>query len=407
MFNTVTIIGVGLIGSSLSRALLERGVAKKVIGCSRKKETLDEAIALEAISEGRIDIVSAADESDLVVIATPLSTYESIAKKLSESNNKKLIITDAGSVKNLPTQHILNHLNKDQKPHFVPGHPIAGTEKSGPSAGFASLYENRSVLLTPHKTTDESATEKVRAMWEEVGANVRTLDMKRHDKIYAETSHAVQFACSAYGLLLQDAWDNYGQDIKSNVSPNVLGFTRLMGSDPVMWRDIFLTNQDELNNALEAMLVHLRAYMDKLSSAEITAVEKQLEYATERRRELQQYSLKQITYASMLKWPDNPYLSALLVQIPEIICASLVSIITDEEVTYLAGAGFFDTTSILLCDNRQNMESLIFGRDYLIRLIQMYIGCFERMHKAVETPSDMEALLKQSQEMYTLIREDA
>jgi prephenate dehydrogenase len=267
MINNLCVIGTGLIGGSLCLALKEAGAVNKVIGAGRSEETLLKAQQLDIIDAYETDISNAVQDADMVFVSVPLGAMETVFEKIAEglkrADNQQAIITDAGSSKQ-QVQQLAEKVFAENADRFVAGHPIAGTENSGPAAAFADLYKNRRVILTPTDKTDAAAVDKVTELWQAVGAAVETMDAEHHDKVLAATSHLPHVL--AFGLVhcLENMDDI--EDVFRFAAGGFRDVTRIASSDPTMWRDICLNNQqpildmmkrykdelDMLYNALEA-----------------------------------------------------------------------------------------------------------------------------------------------------------
>ncbi len=265
--NNLCVIGTGLIGGSLCLALKEAGAVNNIIGAGRSEATLQKAQQLGIIDAYDLDISNAVKDADIVFVSVPLGAMESVFAQidagLKRAANKSAIITDAGSSKR-QVQQIAEKVFADDSNRFVAGHPIAGTENSGPTAAFADLYKNRRVILTPTADTDAAAVKRVIELWQTVGAEVENMDAEHHDKVLAATSHLPHML--AFGLVhcLENMDDI--EDIFRFAAGGFRDVTRIASSDPVMWRDICLNNQqpildmmkrykdelDMLYNALEA-----------------------------------------------------------------------------------------------------------------------------------------------------------
>lgn len=217
-------------GASLAVAIRKKKIAKKILGFSRSSETIKKALRLGYIDEGVSSI--SAKSADLIIICTPLGTYESIGRVLKKFPNKKAIITDIGSVKEKPSEIIRNFL-------FVPAHPIAGSEKSGIDAALQNLYEGKKVIITPIKTTSTVATKKVESFWKDIGCNIEKLSPAKHDEIYAAVSHLPQLMIFAYAEMLG-----------RNKHKGKAEFFRLAASDKAMWRDIFSVNKKNISKCI-------------------------------------------------------------------------------------------------------------------------------------------------------------
>jgi len=272
LINNLCVIGTGLIGGSFCLALKEAGACEKIIGAGRSEETLKKAQQLKIIDSYDTDISKAVKHADLIFVSVPLGAmqvvFEKIAAGLKQAGNEKAIITDAGSskqqVQQLAEKIFADNSTGFNSSRFVAGHPIAGTENSGPGAAFADLYKKRRVILTPTKNTNRDAIKLVTELWQLVGADVETMDAEHHDKVLAATSHLPHML--AFGLVhcLENMDDI--EDIFRFAAGGFRDVTRIASSDPVMWRDICLNNQqpildmmkrykdelDMLYNALEA-----------------------------------------------------------------------------------------------------------------------------------------------------------
>ncbi len=242
LFDTVALIGVGLIGSSVARAIRRDHVAMRVVAGVRpgaSAETLKSLNIVDAVIE---DIPAAVKGADLVILCTPVGSYGEIAKAIAPQLKPGAIISDVGSVKQAVVDSVGPELPAGV--HFVPAHPVAGTEHSGPAAGFAELFDGRWCILTPANGTDKDAVAKVKAFWERCGSTVEIMDAKHHDLVLAITSHVPHLI--AYNIV------GTASDLEAVTNSEVIkysaggfrDFTRIAASDPTMWRDVFLTNKD-------------------------------------------------------------------------------------------------------------------------------------------------------------------
>lgn len=258
--DTVCIIGTGLIGGSLALAIRQAGFCKEIIGAGRTEATLIKAVELGVIDRYDTSISNAAQDADIVVVCVPLGAMHAVFEQISAAEIENTIITDAGSAK----QSVIDEAELvfgEKFRNFVPGHPIAGTEQSGVGAAFPELYQNRRVILTPTENTSVDALEKVRAMWQSAGAEVETMSAEHHDLVLAGTSHLPHLL--AFGLV--DCLNNLEDvdEIFRFAAGGFRDFTRIASSDPVMWRDICLSNRDEV-------MVMMRRYsveMEKMYKA--------------------------------------------------------------------------------------------------------------------------------------------
>ncbi|HCX87371.1 MAG TPA: prephenate dehydrogenase/arogenate dehydrogenase family protein [Gammaproteobacteria bacterium] len=255
---TLAVIGVGLIGGSLAGALKKRESADSVIGCGRSTENLEAALERGLIDRYTKDPLAAVAEADLVLLATPVKALIDLFPALAEHLQPHAVITDAGSVKREIVDGARLALG-ERFARFVPGHPIAGRERSGPKAADADLFRDHWVVLTPTKETDQDALAAVRQMWETVDAKVRLMDPDLHDQVLGMTSHLPHAV--AYALVAQFADQQQIDDCSAMVAGGFLDMTRVASSDPVMWRDIFVHNGENTANLI-------REYREVLANLE-------------------------------------------------------------------------------------------------------------------------------------------
>lgn len=242
LFERVALIGIGLIGSSLARAMKLHGLVGHIAVSTRREETLKTAEDLDLGDSYTLDPAEAVKDADLVIICTPMGAYEGVSRAIHDTLKPGAIVSDVGSVKASAVRDIAPHLPDGV--HLVPGHPIAGTEHSGPEAGFAELFPDHWTILTPLADTAPDATQKVRELWERCGARVEIMTPNHHDQVLGITSHLPHLI--AYTIV--DTADQLQDDTKKEVikfsASGFRDFTRIAASDPVMWRDIFLNNRD-------------------------------------------------------------------------------------------------------------------------------------------------------------------
>lgn len=260
MIERLAVIGVGLIGGSLARALRANDAVGEVIGCGRSIEHLERAQALGVIDAYCQDPGKAVANADMVFIAVPLGAIAGVFARIQGQLAEQAVITDGGSVKGSVIADAVQVFGEIPS-WFVPGHPIAGTERSGVEASFPELYQNRRVILTPLAETDPQAIERVRAMWERVGSEVTEMSVAHHDEVLAATSHLPHML--AFGLV--DALTRLGSndEIFRYAAGGFRDFSRIASSSPEMWRDICLANSE----ALAAMLTRFGSEMTELSDA--------------------------------------------------------------------------------------------------------------------------------------------
>ena len=259
MFDKVTIIGIGLIGSSLARVIKREKLAKCLTAHDINKEYLEKAKALGIVDEACDDLRESAKEADLVVLATPVGVYEEITKTIAQVLKKGAIITDVGSVKSVALKSVEANIADDKEIVVVLGHPVAGTEKSGPEAGFAELFEGRWCILTPSiKSTDE-AVAKVSKMWEKANMKVDIMSAEHHDKVMAAVSHLPHLIAYSIVGTVSDLEGYEQKEIIKYSASGFRDFTRIAGSDPTMWRDIFLNNKETILELIQRFVEDLIA----------------------------------------------------------------------------------------------------------------------------------------------------
>jgi len=254
------IIGVGLIGGSLARALRKAGVVGEIVGSGRRSEHLQEAVDLGVIDRFDTDAAKAVQGADMVVVCVPLGAMEQVFRTILPALAADAVVTDAGSAKASVVNAARAGFGK-LPTWFVPGHPIAGTEKSGVAASFAELYQGRRVILTPLENTDPAATAKVQAMWEAAGAQVQCMGVEHHDDVLAATSHLPHVLVFQMVDTLARMSDE--DEIFRYAAGGFRDFTRIASSDPVMWRDICLAN----DRAVLKMLERFRSDLANLAEA--------------------------------------------------------------------------------------------------------------------------------------------
>ena len=249
MINRLAIIGIGLIGGSLSLALKQAGSVKHVVGFSRKVSTRSEAMSLGVIDSAVSSIADAIQNADIVVLAVPVGAIADTLISIAPYVKDNMIITDVGSVKSQIVDAAKLALG-DKFRQFVPGHPIAGTEKSGPAAAFAELYQKHRVVLTPTEQTDEVAIKKVRDMWKATGAEVSIMTAEHHDDVLAATSHLPHLLAFNLVDMLAEEGGNVAEVLRY-AAGGFRDFSRIASSDPEMWRDISLTNSTAILSLLK------------------------------------------------------------------------------------------------------------------------------------------------------------
>jgi cyclohexadieny/prephenate dehydrogenase len=242
MFNRLALIGLGLIGSSIAWAAKKQGLVGSVVGTARTPATRRTAQRLGFVDDAAATAAEAVKGADLVIICTPVGTYKQIAEEIAPHLAPGAILSDVGSVKQTVVRDVSPFLPAGVQ--FVPGHPIAGTEHSGPEAGFAELFEGRWCILTPVAGTDAKAVAKLRRFWERIGSKVDIMDAAHHDKVLAITSHLPHLIAYTIVGTATDLETHLKSEVIKFAASGFRDFTRIAASDPVMWRDIFLNNKD-------------------------------------------------------------------------------------------------------------------------------------------------------------------
>ncbi len=256
MINRLTIYGVGLIGGSLARALKAAGAVGEIVGYGRSVEPLQKALELGVIDRYETDAAEALQGSDVLLLGVPVGSMAAVLSELKPHLEPQTVITDVGSTKGSvvgAAEAVFGEL----PPRFIPGHPIAGTEKSGVEASFAELYQNRRVILTPEANSDAEALELVRWMWQQAGAEVIEMAVVHHDEVLAATSHLPHML--AFTLVDTLARLEEHDDVFRYAAGGFRDFTRIASSNPQMWHDICLNNRD-------ALLKMLGRFSEELSS---------------------------------------------------------------------------------------------------------------------------------------------
>lgn len=249
LFDTIAFIGIGLIGSSLARVVKRDGLARRIVACARSRETLDKVVELGLADHVTSDPAEAAAGADIIVICTPIGTNGAIAAAIAPVLKPGQIVTDVGSVKQAVIEAVVPHMPEGV--HFVPAHPIAGTEKSGPENGFDSLFEGRWCILTPLEDSDEAANEKVAELWRRAGSKIDRMDAKHHDWVLAMTSHLPTLIAFNIVGTVDDLESSTKQEVIKYSASGFRDFTRLAAQDPIMWRDVYLNNREAVLEMLQ------------------------------------------------------------------------------------------------------------------------------------------------------------
>ncbi|KQR75691.1 prephenate/arogenate dehydrogenase family protein [Rhizobium sp. Leaf341] len=260
LFDKVALIGIGLIGSSIAREIRDKGLATSVTISTRSPGTLARA---EVLGLGERYVLSpgeAVEDADLVIVSVPVGASGAVAQAIAPHLKAGAIVTDVGSTKSSVIAQMTPHL--PDTVHFIPGHPIAGTEYSGPDAGFVGLFRSRWCILTPPPGTDELAKARLRAFWEALGSDVEEMDPEHHDKVLAIVSHLPHII--AYNIVgtADDLETVTESEVIKYSASGFRDFTRLAASDPTMWRDVCLHNKDAILEMLSRFSEDL-AYLQR------------------------------------------------------------------------------------------------------------------------------------------------
>ena len=256
MFKKICIIGCGLIGSSIARAIKKKKLSNKIVSSNRSEITNKRVIKLNIVDDSSADIKKMVRESDLVIIATPLSSYKDVIFKIKNSLKNGAILTDVGSVKKKAISLIEKNIPKNIS--WISSHPIAGTEESGPDSGFADLFKNRWCILTPSNQTKDKDIKLLELFWKKIGSRVDIMDAKQHDYILSITSHIPHLI--AYNIVhtTLNVKKKKNRDIIKYSAGGLRDFTRIAASNPIMWRDIFIQNRENTSKMIDKFIENLK-----------------------------------------------------------------------------------------------------------------------------------------------------
>ncbi len=249
LFDKIALIGIGLIGGSIARDARKRGLARHIVAATRRAETAKKATELRLADHCGTDLAAAVKDADLVIVCTPVGACGSATEAIASSLKPGCIVSDVGSVK----QAVI----ADMKPHipagvqFVPAHPVAGTEYSGPEAALLDLFEGRNCILTPLPGVDTAAADKLEAFWKALGSEVNRMDPAHHDRILAITSHLPHLIAYTIVGTADDLGGHLNSEVLKDAAGGVRDFTRIAASDPTMWRDVFLNNKEAVLEVLQ------------------------------------------------------------------------------------------------------------------------------------------------------------
>ena len=241
-FERVAMLGIGLINGSLAAVLRRQGAAGEIVAHARQEQTRTRAVELGLCDRAEADPAVAVAGADLVVLGVPPAAVGAVAAAMRPGLSAEAIVTDVSSIKAQVVRDVVPHLPAPSR--FVPGHPVAGTEHSGPDAAFATLFERRRCILTPIEDTDPLAVERVREMWELAGSSVDTMTPEHHDRVLAITSHLPHLIAYTIVGTVADLEDQARTEVFKYAAGGFTDFTRIAASDPVMWRDVLLGNRE-------------------------------------------------------------------------------------------------------------------------------------------------------------------
>lgn len=271
VFERMALIGIGNLGSSIARAVRERGLIRHLAVADLSDEARARAAELDLADAYFESPADAVKDADVVVICTPISTYGAIAEGIAPHLKPGAVLTDIGSVKQAVLAAVRPHVPAGV--HFIPGHPIAGTEKSGPDAGSGALFEGRYWILTPPDGTDPAALARLETLWQRCGALVEELPADYHDKVLAVTSHLPHLIAYTIVGTATDLEEHLKAEVIKFSASGFRDFTRIAASDPVMWRDIFLANKDAVLDVLGRFTEDLTALQRAIRRGEGQALE--------------------------------------------------------------------------------------------------------------------------------------
>jgi cyclohexadieny/prephenate dehydrogenase len=249
MFNKIALIGIGLIGGSIALEARKRGLAKSIVSATRSAETAALANKLKLTDHCGTDLAAAVEDADLVIICTPVGACGPATEAIASKLKPGCIVSDVGSVKQTVIADMLPHIPKGV--HFVPAHPVAGTENSGPEAALLDLFEGRWTILTPLPDSDPAAVDKLEAFWKALGSQVDRVDPAHHDRILAITSHLPHLIAYTIVGTADDLGGHLNAEVLKYAAGGFRDFTRIAASDPTMWRDIFVTNKEAVLEVLQ------------------------------------------------------------------------------------------------------------------------------------------------------------
>ena len=285
LFKRIALLGVGLIGSSVARIAMERGdIAGEVVANARTQATLDRVLELGIAHRVELDPAKAVEGADCVMLCAPVGAYAALAEAIAPHLMPGAIITDVGSTK----QSVIRDVGPlvPAGVHFVPAHPMAGTEYSGPDAGFTTLFQGRWCLLVPIPGTDEAANEKIAELWRRCGSMIEVMEPAHHDRVVAIVSHLPHLIAFTICGTADDLEDESRQQVLRFAAAGFREFTRIAASDPAMWRDVFLNNREALLEMLARFMEDAQAMARAVRWGDPTYIEESIKRGRKVRRSL-------------------------------------------------------------------------------------------------------------------------
>ena len=285
VFKRLALLGVGLIGSSVARIARERGdLAAEIVVNARTQKTLDRVMELGFADRVELDPAKAVEGADCVMLCAPVGAFADLAERIAPSLMPGAVLTDVGSTK----QSVIRDVGPlvPEGVHFVPAHPVAGTEYSGPDAGFVTLFQGRWTLLTPPPGTDPDAVEKVAELWRRCGSMVESMEPAHHDRVLAIVSHLPHLIAFTICGTADDLADESRQEVVNFAASGFRDFTRIAASDPVMWRDIFLNNRYAVLEMLQRFMEDAQAMARAIRWGDAAYIEDKVERGRKIRRSL-------------------------------------------------------------------------------------------------------------------------
>jgi cyclohexadieny/prephenate dehydrogenase len=285
LFKRIAFLGIGLIGSSVARIARERGdIAAEIVVNARTQKTLDRVMALGFADRVELDPAEAVKGADCVMLCAPVGAFAALAERIAPFLAPGAVLTDVGSTK----QSVIRDIGPlvPAGVHFVPAHPVAGTEYSGPDAGFTTLFEGRWTLLTPPPGTDEGAVEKIAELWRRCGSMVERMEPAHHDRVLAIVSHLPHLIAFTICGTADDLGNESRQEVVNFAASGFRDFTRIAASDPVMWRDIFLNNREAVLEMLQRFMEDAQAMARAIRWGDAAYIEDKVERGRKIRRSL-------------------------------------------------------------------------------------------------------------------------